>query len=289
MESYKQLLQYVLDNGEDHDDRTGVGTTSVFGTHWAHDMRKGFPLLTLKAVPLRLVFEELMWMLRGSSDAKELKDRNVHIWNEWSTKEQCAKFGREENDLGPVYGVLWRKFPYVYKGEYGPQVVSGVDQISHLLENIKNNPNSRRLMVSAWHPAHVNDVPLPPCHYGFQIKCHERTKEMSMIVNMRSVDCFLGMPFDIALYAVLLMLLAKITGYTPKKLLFNFGDTHIYNNHIDQVKEMLGRSSKPLPSLSIADTDKYLRPLDQLLSVHWSMLTLNNYNPHPKIKAPVAV
>ncbi len=285
MKSYKALLRKVLELGENHSDRTGVGTTSLFGCMWEHDMRDGFPLLTTKKMPARLVFEELLWFIRGSSQASELQERDVHIWDEWATKEQCAKFNREEGQLGPIYGPMWRRFPTLD----GDTKKQGIDQLDRLLNNIKSNPGSRRHLVTAWHPECAANVTLPPCHWAFQVKCHEDEKEMSMLVQMRSVDLFLGMPFDIASYAFLLTMICQVTGYKPRMLKFSLGDTHIYHTHASQVDELLSRTPMGLPHLVITKPDKYLPSLQQLESYHWEMVKLHGYDPQPTIKAPVAV
>lgn len=286
MESYRNLLVDVLEHGEVHEDRTGVGTLSLFGGMWRHNMNDGFPLVTLKKVPLRLIFEELRWFLSGSSDVKVLQHRGVKIWDEWATAEKCAEFGRKEGDLGPVYGSMWRRFPTT-------RTKIWVDQIYVLLEDIKNNPNSRRHIVTAWHPESCKQVTLPPCHWAFQVKCHNPedagNREMSMIVHMRSVDLFLGLPFDIASYGLLLKMLAMVTGYKPRNLVFTFGDMHIYNTHMEQTELMLSRRHMSLPKVEIAKPDKYLSPLAQLLSFHWAMFTLKGYHAHGTIKAEVAV
>lgn len=293
MKSYQQLLQHVLDNGEDHDDRTGVGTRSVFGYQWRHSMADGFPLLTTKKVPLRWVAEELFWFLSGSTNEADLRERGVDIWQEWATAEQCARFGREAGDLGPIYGKQWRNFA-------GPD---GEDQISNLLTDLTVSPNSRRLIVTGWHPGEQKQVALPPCHTLWQLKVHpnhERTvmgpaghetvrgEGLSLHLYARSIDSFLGLPFNIASYALLLQLLSHATGKIPADLIISFGDLHIYKNHIPQVEEQLSRDPRHLPMIVIDDELKG-GGLASVLQCKWENIRLYNYKPHPKIKADVAI
>lgn len=276
MKSYQQLLKDVLAESEPHDDRTGVGTKSIFGYQWQHDMRTGFPLLTTKKVAFRWIVEELKWFLSGSTNEKELALRGVDIWKEWATPEQCAKFGREEGDLGPVYGALWRAFPCGGKTlDFGePETV---DQVDELLANMRLVPNSRRLIVSGWHPHYQKLVALPPCHTLWQVKCHG-DKEASLHLYARSIDAFLGLPFNIASYALLLELLCALTNRKARKLVISFGDLHIYNNHLEQVDLLLTREPRKLPFLVLS--------VDSLTD--WTAEVLE-YKPHPAIKADVAV
>jgi thymidylate synthase len=278
MRSYLNLLQDVLDNGETHDDRTGVGTLSVFGRQWRHNMQEGFPLLTTKRVSLRWVFEELKWFLSGSTFEPELAARGVDIWKEWATEEQCAKFGRQPGELGPVYGRLWRGFP---------SDVGNVDQIQELMTDIDLNPNSRRLIVTGWHPHHHGSVALPPCHTMWQIKCHA-DMTMSLHLYARSIDIFLGLPFNIASYGLLLSMIARVTSYVPRDLVISFGDLHLYSNHVEQAREQLSREERPLPRLSV-QPHIAMTPLRRLLNIQWEDITLTGYDPHPKIAADVAV
>ena len=274
MKSYLDLLRDVIRNGESHDDRTGVGTVSVFGRQWRHDMREGFPLLTTKKIPLRWVFEELRWFLSGSTNEKDLRKQGVDIWAEWATPEQCAKFDREPGDLGPVYGKLWRSF-------------EGVDQIKYLLKDIEQNPNSRRLLVTGWHPALQTRVALPPCHTVWQIKCHPGG-DMSLHLYARSIDIFLGLPFNVASYALLLKMLAQVTGRHARDLVISFGDLHLYKTHFQQAETQLGREPSPLPDLEVCDMPQE-SALDRLLAYRWENIVLDRYHPHPKIEAPVAI
>jgi thymidylate synthase len=287
MKSYINLLKYILANGEVHNDRTGIGTISVFGYEWRHDMRSGFPLLTTKQLPLRIIFEELMWFLRGDTNNLKLLEKNVTIWNEWSTVEKCAKFNRREGDLGPIYGWQWRRFGQ----DYNPRDVlrPGFDQIYNLLNEIEKNPNSRRLIVTGWHPKQVLQVELPPCHTLWQIKCNDK-RQMSLRLDARSIDAFLGLPFNIASYALLLEMLCITCGYEAKELIIQFGDLHIYSNHIEQVELQLSRQPMDLPKL-IFNSKRDHMPfyLPYLLEIQFEEFQLFNYKYHPKIPAPVAI
>ena len=274
MQSYLNLLRTVLEAGENHDDRTGVGTLSTFGMQWNHCMENGFPLLTTKKLPLRWVFEELKWFLSGSTNEGDLRSKGVDIWKEWATKEQCAKFGREEGDLGPVYGYLWRSF-------------EDIDQIKTLLEDIDSNPNSRRLIVTGWHPAKSREVALPPCHTLWQVKVHE-DKSLSLKLYMRSCDIFLGLPFNIASYALLLEMLCWVFCRKSRNLIVTFGDLHLYKNHINAAKNQLAREPRDLPKVTGYFNDGP-NHLETLLSVAWTDITLTNYKPHPSIKAEIAI
>lgn len=290
MKSYLDLLRDVLDNGESHDDRTGVGTLSVFGRQWRHSMRDGFPLLTTKKVPLRWVFEELRWFLSGSTNAKDLQAAGVDIWDEWATEEQCAKFGRDEGDLGPIYGGLWRRFPVGRFDRSDDDLDGDVDQISDLISSIENSPESRRIICTGWHPHYQSQVALPPCHTLFQVKCHGESG-MSLHLYARSIDIFLGLPFNIASYALLLEMLCAVTQRRARDLIISFGDLHLYNNHVEQAKEQLSRSPRSLPIVTIeADCmDGRFSRLEHLLGIDWGHVKVEGYQPHPKIAADVAV
>jgi thymidylate synthase len=277
MKQYLDLLRDIMVNGESHQDRTGVGTKSVFGRQIKFDLQRGFPLMTTKKIPLRWIAEELRWFLSGSSSEADLRAQGVDIWKEWADKKTCAKFDREEGDLGPVYGVLWRNFPVGWvKGEH-PNHPKYVDQINNLLSEMKNNPSSRRLIVSGWHPYYQGRVALPPCHTLWQIKCHGNT-HASLHLYARSIDSFLGLPFNIASYALLLSLLCKLTHREPRDLIISFGDVHIYNNHFTQVEEQLSREPRELPKLVLVADNIF----------DWEAL-VQNYDPHPAIKADVAI
>lgn len=297
MLSYKGLIDQVLLYGEKHDDRTKVGTTSLFGASWFHDMRNGFPLLTTKKVHFNSVVTELLWFLSGSTDASILKKQGCTIWDEWSTLEKCAKFGREEGDLGPVYGFQWRRFGTTYTplhlvqpSQMFPKMNSGFDQIRWVLNEMIDNPNSRRLIVSAWNPQQQLEVELPPCHSFFQFKCGQNNT-LSLSVYMRSCDIFLGLPFNIASYALLLEMFCRVVGRTAYRLHFSFGDLHLYDNHHQQVVTQLNRDCRPLPHVLIRSESvcDQVNPLDKLLGIRKEEIFLMNYDPHPAIKAPVAI
>lgn len=282
MIQYQEALRRILEHGTTHHDRTGVGTISYFGEiQMSFDLEKSFPILTTKQVPLRLIFEELKWFLLGRTDNQWLLDKKVTIWDEWSTAEQTARFGRQEGDLGPVYGYLWRSF-----GGHYPQK-DGVDQIAWLLNEIQRNPNSRRLIVSGWDPATQDTVALPPCHTLFQFKI-EQEKYLSCKLYQRSADFFLGVPFNISSYALLTCMIAHVMNLKPKKFIHTFGDAHIYNNHMDQVKEILSRKPLPLPQLEFVNADN-LQGLDGLLNFEYENVNLIGYQNLGKIAAPVAI
>lgn len=281
MKQYHDLLKKILESGQDHSDRTGVGTKSVFGYQTRFDLRDGFPIITTKKVPFRWVAEELFWFLSGSTSEKDLADRGVDIWAEWATAEQTARFGREAGDLGPVYGYLWRNFG----GDY--PAANGVDQIKRLIEEIQKNPNSRRLIVSGWDPRVADDVALPPCHTLFQFKV-ENEKILHCQLYQRSADSFLGVPFNISSYALLMHLIAHVCDLEVGEFVHTFGDLHIYSNHFDQVNELLSREPRPLPQLEIIDAD-HLKGFDGLLNFKFENLKLVGYDPYGKIEAPVAV
>lgn len=274
MIEYLKLVRSVLELGDDRNDRTGVGTLSLFGEQFRHDMRDGFPLLTNKFTPLRVVFEELRWFLSGSTDRKDLQKHRVKIWDKW-----IAPNPQFDGDMGPIYGAQWRDF--------GGQ---GVDQIASLLESIKHEPNSRRLMVSAWCPQDIQHMALPPCHYGFQVKCYDN-KTMSLHMTMRSADIFLGVPFNIASYAMLLEMICHVTGYQARELIVSFGDLHLYKNHVKAAELMLSRTSRPLPTVKIdeAFVSSRMSPLNRLLNMTWENVVFDDYDCWPSIKAEVAV
>jgi len=281
MHQYQQLLKHILEKGTRHEDRTGVGTISVFGYQTRYDLREGFPIVTTKRVPFRWVAEELFWFLSGSTDEKDLRARGVDIWQEWATDEQTARLGRTEGDLGPVYGYLWRSFG----GDY-PKT-NGVDQIARLINEIVSNPNSRRLIVTGWNPETCDDVALPPCHTLFQFKI-ENERILHCQLYQRSADAFLGVPFNISSYALLTHLIANVCGLEVGDFVHTFGDLHIYSNHLDQVNELLSREPLPLPELKFINTEN-LKGLDGLLNFKYENLNLAGYESHGKIAAPVAV
>jgi thymidylate synthase len=281
VKQYHDLLRHILDNGAQHEDRTGVGTISAFGYQTRFDLRAGFPIVTTKKVPFRWVAEELFWFLSGSTDEADLRGRGVDIWQEWATPQQTARFDREEGDLGPVYGYLWRSFG----GDY--PTLNGVDQIARLINEIETNPNSRRLIVSGWDPRVYDEVALPPCHTLFQFKI-ENGKTLHCQLYQRSADAFLGVPFNISSYALMTHLVAHVCDLDVGEFIHTFGDLHIYSNHLDQVDELLSREPMPLPTLKFVDADA-LKGLDGLLSFKFENLKLQNYRSWDKIAAPVAV
>ena len=290
MLQYHDLLRHILNKGTRHEDRTGVGTISAFGYQTRFKLPEGFPIVTTKRVPFRWVAEELFWFLSGSTDEADLRARGVDIWQEWATAEQTARFDREEGDLGPVYGYLWRSFG----GDY-PQT-NGVDQIARLLTEIERNPNSRRLIVSGWDPRVCDEVALPPCHTLFQFKIelpggNAPANERAILhcqLYQRSADAFLGVPFNISSYALLTHLVAHVCGLDVGDFVHTFGDLHIYSNHLEQVDELLAREPLPLPKLQFVDADG-LKGLDGLLNFKYENLNLTGYESHGKIAAPVAV
>lgn len=311
---YLNLLKYILENGVKKEDRTGTGTISVFGYQMRFNLAEGFPLLTTKRVPFKLIASELLWFIKGDTNIKYLLQHNNHIWDEWAFKkwvesdeysgpdmtdfgrraardEEFAKILKEQmaifnekilsdetfatrfGDLGPVYGKQWRSWP----GENGEII----DQLQNVINQIKKNPDSRRLIVSAWNPAEVDHMALPPCHTLFQFYVAEG--KLSCQLYQRSADVFLGVPFNVASYALLTHLIAHECGLEVGDFVHSFGDVHIYLNHIEQVKEQLSRTPKSLPTLKI-NTEK-----KSVFDIELEDLTIEGYDPHPTIKAPVAV
>ena len=264
MRQYLDLLNHVLEHGDKKEDRTGTGTISGFGYQMRFDLSEKFPLLTTKKVHLKSVIHELLWFLKGSTNIGYLKENGVSIWDEWAD---------ENGDLGPVYGSQWRSW----------QTSDGrtIDQISNLIENIKNNPDSRRLIVSAWNVGEVDKMKLPPCHCFFQF--YIANDKLSCQLYQRSADIFLGVPFNIASYALLTLMIAQVTNLAPGKFVHTLGDAHIYSNHIEQVKQQLSREAKDLPIMKINPHIK------DIFSFKYEDFEILNYNPHPLIKAPVAV
>ena len=258
-EQYRGLLATVLYGGIDKSDRTGTGTKSVFGRQIRHRMSDGFPILTTKRVPFKTMVTELRWFLKGRTDIKYLQDNNCHIWD-----GDYEKSGRTDGDLGPIYGKQWRDW-------------DGKDQLKELITNIKENPNSRRLMVSAWNVSELDKVVLPPCHYSFQ--CYVVDGELSLMWNQRSADLFLGVPFNISSYGLLLLLLCEATGLKPGTLIGSFGDMHLYSNHIDAAKTQITREQHALPSIKLSNVNI----LDGEFDVE-----LINYEHEPAIKAPLS-
>jgi thymidylate synthase len=281
VKQYHDLLRSILENGKEHDDRTGVGTISHFGFQTRFDLREGFPIVTTKRVPFRWVAEELFWFLSGDTNEANLRARGVDIWAEWADEDHTQRFGRTPGDLGPVYGYLWRSFG----GNY-PQR-DGVDQIARLIEQIEKNPNSRRVIVTGWDPRQADNVDLPPCHTLFQFKVENNVLHCQLY--QRSADAFLGVPFNISSYALLTHLVAHVSSLSVGEFVYTLGDYHIYKNHLDQVNELLSRKPLPLPRLSINDDRKQLSRLERLIAVKYEDLNLVGYQSHGKIAATVAV
>ena len=282
MKQYHDLLKSILVNGKEHSDRTGVGTHSHFGFQTRFDLREGFPIVTTKKVPFRWIAEELFWFLSGNTNEGELRARGVDIWAEWADKEHTRRFNREQGDLGPVYGYLWRSFG----GDYPER--NGVDQIANLIKEIHDNPNSRRLIITGWDPRQADHVDLPPCHTLFQFKV-EDGRILHCQLYQRSADAFLGVPFNISSYALLMHMVAHVCELSVGDFVYTLGDYHIYKNHIEQVNELLDREPYPLPRLEIVDEEKNLRGLEGLLGMRYENLKLVGYQSHGKISAAVAV
>jgi thymidylate synthase len=279
---YLDLLRDVLEHGAVRKDRTGVGTRSVFGRQVRYDLRAGFPLLTSKRVHLRSVIVELLWFLKGDTHVAWLQRHGVTIWNEWATAEQCARFGRTAGDLGPVYGHQWRNFGATRRSD-GTYEQDGADQIARLVQEIRRNPWSRRLVVSGWNPKECDDVALPPCHTLFQLHADPDARTLSCQLYQRSADVFLGVPFNIASYALLTQMIAHVTGLEAHEFVHTFGDVHLYANHEEQAREQLSRSPRPLPRMAV---NPAVREIDQFTLDDF---TLTGYDPAPAIRAEVAV
>ncbi len=281
MKAYLDLLRTVLENGEDRADRTGVGTRGIFGAQLCFDLSRGFPLVTTKKVHTRSIIQELFWFLGGHTDNAWLRERGVTIWDEWSTAEQCARFGRRAGDLGPIYGHQWRNFGATENAD-GTFQNDGVDQISALIDEIRRNPASRRLIVTGWNPAEANRVALPPCHTLFQFHVSGNGR-LSCQLYQRSADLFLGVPFNIASYALLTHMIAQVCGLGVGDFVHTFGDAHIYKNHFEQVKLQLSREPRALPTLRLNPDVK------DLFAFRFEDVAIDGYDPHPGIKAPVAI
>ncbi|HEX2630284.1 MAG TPA: thymidylate synthase [Chitinophagaceae bacterium] len=264
MQQYLSLLQHILDNGTDKSDRTGTGTRSCFGYQMRFDLQKGFPLVTTKKVHLKSIIYELLWFLKGETNIAYLKEHNVGIWDEWAD---------EKGELGPVYGKQWRS----WEGKDGKVV----DQVADLIAQIKKNPDSRRLIISAWNVADLPEMALMPCHTIFQF--YVADGKLSCQLYQRSADVFLGVPFNIASYALLTMMIAQVCGLEPGDFVHTFGDVHIYNNHMEQVNLQLSRTPFPLPTMKLNPDVK------DIFDFKFEDFTLENYQSHPAIKAPVAV
>lgn len=264
MQQYQALLAHILENGTQKHDRTGTGTISCFGYQMRFDLSKGFPIVTTKKVHLRSIIHELLWFLKGDTNIAYLKENGVSIWDEWAD---------ENGNLGPVYGHQWRSWP----GKNGETI----DQISKLVHMLRTNPDSRRLIVSAWNVADVDQMALPPCHCLFQF--YVADGKLSCQLYQRSADTFLGVPFNIASYALLTLMLAQVCGLEPGEFVHTFGDVHLYSNHLEQARLQLSRDPKPLPVMKINPTVK------ELFDFTFDDFTLEGYEPHPAIKAAVAI
>ena len=261
MKQYHDLMKHVLENGTKKEDRTGTGTISVFGYQMRFDLAKGFPVVTTKKLHLRSIIHELLWFLQGDTNIKYLKDNGVSIWDDWAD---------ENGDLGPVYGYQWRSWPTADGGK--------IDQMSKLIQQIKRNPDSRRLLISAWNVAHVDHMALPPCHTMFQF--YVANGKLSCQLYQRSADIFLGVPFNIASYALLTMMVAQVCDLEPGEFIHTFGDAHIYSNHLEQVNLQLSRDCRPL----------LINPeVKDIFGFTYEDFELVNYDPHPHIKGEVAV
>ena len=264
MRQYLDLMQHVLDHGHTKSDRTGTGTRSVFGYQMRFDLSQGFPLVTTKKCHLRSILHELLWFLKGDTNIKYLQDNKVTIWDEWADAQ---------GNLGPVYGYQWRSWPTA-DGRH-------IDQITQVIEQIKNTPDSRRLIVSAWNVGEIEKMKLPPCHAFFQF--YVADGNLSCQLYQRSADIFLGVPFNIASYALLTMMVAQVCGLKVGDFVHTLGDAHLYSNHLDQAREQLSRTPRALPSMRINPA------INNIFDFKFEDFTLENYDPHPAIKAPVAV
>ena len=302
-EQYRGILAELLYNGKEKGDRTGTGTLSKFGMQIRHNMKDGFPLLTTKKIAVKTMMTELKWFLKGDTNIKYLVDNNCNIWNgdayknflkksvphdHQETKEEFIykmktdnEFAEKWGELGPIYGKQWRSWTEYYVEKFNggnPVIVERTsDQIENLINDLKSNPDSRRLMVNAWNVGELEDMTLPPCHYGFQ--CYVVDGKLSLMWNQRSVDTFLGLPFNIASYGMLLMLLCEETGYEPGDLIGNLGDVHLYNNHVEQAKEQIDRDGFDLPTIKLSNVDILKGEFDYQLI---------NYHFRPSIKAPLS-
>ena len=323
MKQYHELLQTILDHGVMKDDRTGTGVQSYFGMQARYDLRDGFPLVTTKKTFLRIIIVELMWLIRWETNIKYLVDRKCHIWDEWPFQNYLEKNNLADTypkyshewleekkkfiekiktlpadddfvvtwgDLGPVYGHQWRNFngwhTHAFKTWNTHTENTWIDQLKNVIETLKNNPTDRRIIVSAWNPTQKDDMLLPPCHAFFQFNVDTTNNLLHLQLYQRSADIFLWVPFNIASYSTLLILIAEITGYQAGSFVHTLGDAHIYSNHMDQVKEQLTREPYPLPELKLK---KSIKTLEDIENLEWEDFELINYKSHGVLKAPVAV
>ena len=293
MKQYLDLLHHILDKGSKKEDRTGTGTISTFGYQMRFDLADGFPLVTTKKVHLKSIIHELLWFIKGETNIKYLVDNNVRIWNEWPYRnfQKTANYNREtleefvekiktddafaqkHGNLGPVYGRQWRHFEGP-EGKY-------VDQLSEVIKDIKNNPYSRRLIINSWNPPLVPEMALPPCHMMFHF--YVNNNKLSCLLYQRSADSFLGVPFNIASYALLTLMVAQVTNLEPGEFIHTLGDAHIYNNHLEQIKLQLRRSPKALPTMTLN------KDIKNIENFKYEDFKLSNYQPHPPIKGKVSV
>ncbi|MCL2804843.1 MAG: thymidylate synthase [Treponema sp.] len=288
MKAYIDIVKKILENGCQKINRTGVDALSIAGAMFEHDMTEGFPLLTTKKIPFRLVASELEFFIRGITDKEWLKEQNNHIWDEWCSPdavpygndEQTKSKMKDERELGPIYGWQWRNFGALYSTYNSAPNGNGIDQLRLLAETLKKDPDNRRLIVSAWNPCDLSRMALPPCHYSFQVTVING--KLNLLWNQRSVDVALGLPFNIASYGCLLHLLAKESGLGEGKLIGFLGDTHIYVNHIDAIGKQIEREPKTLPKIK---TEKFTSIFDW----HYTDTVIENYDPHPAIKFEIAV
>jgi thymidylate synthase len=266
MQTYHDLLRLVLREGKPRTDRTGTGTLALFGAQARYRLADGFPLVTTKKVHLRSILHELLWFIKGDTNIRYLQENGVTIWDEWAD---------QNGDLGPVYGAQWRAWP-------GPDGTS-IDQLAQVIQQIKTTPDSRRHIVSAWNPAQIGGMALPPCHSLFQFFVDQGDGTLSCQLYQRSADLFLGVPFNIASYALLTLMIAQVTGLKPGDFVHTFGDLHLYQNHLDQVQEQLSRPPRPLPRMRL---NPAIQSIDDF---RYEDFTLEGYDPYPAIKAPIAV
>ena len=266
MQTYHDLLRLVLREGKPRTDRTGTGTLALFGAQARYRLADGFPLVTTKKVHLRSILHELLWFIKGDTNIRYLQENGVTIWDEWAD---------ENGDLGPVYGAQWRAWP----GSDG----TSIDQLAQVIQQIKTSPDSRRHIVSAWNPAQIGGMALPPCHALFQFYVDQEEGTLSCQLYQRSADLFLGVPFNIASYALLTLMISQVTGLKPGDFVHTFGDLHLYQNHLDQVQEQLSRPPRPLPRMRL---NSAIQSIDDF---RYEDFTLEGYDPYPAIKAPIAV
>ncbi|XP_070554956.1 thymidylate synthase-like, partial [Ptychodera flava] len=281
---YLELIDHIIKHGNHKEDRTGTGTVSVFGAQCRYSLRDQFPLLTTKRVFWRAVVEELLWFIRGSTNAKELADKNVHIWDANGSREFLDNRGlqhREEGDLGPVYGFQWRHFGAEYKDMHADYSGQGVDQLAQVIEQIRSNPNDRRIIMTAWNPPDLPKMALPPCHAFMQF--YVCNGELSCQLYQRSADMGLGVPFNIASYALLTYMIAHVTGLKPGDFVHTMGDAHVYSNHVEPLLVQIQRTPRPFPTLNIK------RQVENINDFKFEDFELKDYKPHPKIAMEMAV